>query len=161
MLHRFLNSALVGAAIVISAGAAPAATAWPAWLSIESPVNPFDPSTRGAVMLVHAATRDGVPSASDVTAAAEGIVSGARQTIPLRLDPTSHPGVFAVRRQWPTDGAWVVRIQLRQTTALVTFDGIGNVAGARVPTAQQNGAQIPRAVAAREIDSALAVAAKR
>ena len=84
---------LVGAA---SLAAKPAVIKWPPWLSIESPVNPFDPTTRGAVLLVHAITREGPPAVSALSGSAEGIVNGARRTIPLRLDTTPVPGVFAV-----------------------------------------------------------------
>jgi len=137
------------------------AAKWPPWLSIEAPVNPFDAHARGAVFLVHAATRDGIPNVSDVSGSAEGIVGGARRSIPLSLEATDRPGVFAVRRQWPTEGTWIVRISLLNTTAIVTFDRAGNVASAHVPTQLQSGVQIPRAVAAREIDSTIAEAARR
>ena len=135
--------------------------AWPAWLSIESPVNPFDRTARDAVMLVHAATREGAPRVTDLTGTAEGIVNGVRRSVAIRFDTTAFPGVFAVRRQWPAEGAWIVKIMLAQTTALVTFDHAGNVASARVPTVMQNGFPIPRAVASKEIDSTLADAVKR
>ena len=134
---------------------------WPPWLSIESPVNPFDAHTRGAVFLVHAMTREGTPKISEVSGSAEGMVGGTRRSIPLTFDATDRPGVFAVRRQWPTEGAWIARISVFNTTAIVTFDQTGNVASTRVPTSLQSGVQIPRAVAAREIDSTLAEAARR
>jgi hypothetical protein len=43
----------------------------------------------------------------------------------------------------------------------VTLDRGGNVASVRVPTELASGNQIPRPVAAREIDSTLAEAARR
>src|SRR4051812_3403244 len=97
--------------------AMPPLAKWPPWISIESPVNPFDPSARGAAMLVHAMFREGVSKVSDVSGTAEGLVNGVRRTIPLRFDTTSRPGVFALRRQWPAEGTWLVRIALAQTTA--------------------------------------------
>jgi len=136
------------------------AVKWPPWISIETPVNPFDAHARDAVFLVHAMTREGIPRASDVTGSAEGMVSGVRRSIPLSLEATDRPGVFAVRRQWPAEGTWIARISLLTTTAIITFDRDGNVASARVPTQMQSGDRIPRAVAAREIDSTLAAAAK-
>ena len=148
---------LLGATSLI---AKPAAVKWPPWLSIESPVNPFDPATRGAVLLVHAVTREGPAAASTLTATAEGIVSGARRTIPLRLDTTPNPGVFAVRQQWPAEGTWLLRISLQRTTAIVALDA-GRVAGIRVPTEFASGSEIPRAVSAQEIDSTLSAAARR
>jgi hypothetical protein len=133
----------------------------PPWISIESPVNPFDQHTRDAAFLVHAMAHDGIPRISDVTGSAEGMVGSTRRTIPLSFEPTDRPGVFAVRRQWPTEGAWLARISLFSATAIVTFDRAGNVASARVPTQLQSGLPIPRAVAAREIDSTLAEVARR
>ena len=135
---------------------------WRPWISIETPVNPYDPTARGATMLVHATFREGPARLSDVSGSAEGIVDGIRRTIPLRFDSTGQPSVFALRRQWPTEGAWLVRISVRSTTAIVTLDHAGDVAAVRVPTALSNGGdRLPRAVAAKEIDSTLAEVAKR
>ncbi|HMA23660.1 MAG TPA: hypothetical protein VKP00_06690 [Gemmatimonadaceae bacterium] len=149
---------LLGAA---SLAAKPAAVKWPPWLSIESPVNPFDPATRGAVLLVHAITREGPPAVSALTGSAEGIVNGARRTIPLRLDTTPVPGVFAVRRQWPAEGTWLLRVSMQNTTALVSLAGDGRVEGVRVPTQHASGVDLPRAVSDKEIDSTLSAAARR
>jgi hypothetical protein len=148
---------LLGAA---SLAASPATAKWPPWLSIESPVNPFDATTRGAVLLVHAATREGPPAAAALTGTVEGIVRGARRSMSLRLDATPNPGVFAVRRQWPAEGTWLLRISLQNTTAIVSLDG-DRVAGVSVPVLATSDGNIPRAVSAREIDSTLSAAARR
>jgi hypothetical protein len=147
--------------LAATAAAAPAHAKWPPWLSIESPVNPFDSSTAGAVFLVHAATRDGVPSLASVSGSAEGLVNDARRTIALTFDATSRPGVFAVRRQWPSEGTWIVRVSLASTTAIVVLDRAGDVASVHVPTVVAGGRPIPRAVVARDIDSTLMVASAR
>jgi hypothetical protein len=139
----------------------PASVKWPPWLSIESPVNPFDPTARGAAFLVHAVFREGQAQLSDISGTAEGLVNGARRSISLHFDSTGRPGVFAVRRQWPSDGSWLLRIALQHTTAIVTLDRAGNIASVRVPTALASGSQIPRPVDAKEIDSTLAEAARR
>lgn len=141
--------------------AAPAIVKWPPWLSIESPVNPYDPATRGAAFLIHAAVREGTPTLANLTGTAEGLVGGKRRTIDLRIDSTSHSGVFAVRRQWPSEGTWLLRVTFLSTTAIVMLDRAGNVAGVRIPTELASGTQVPRAVAGREIDSTLADASKR
>jgi hypothetical protein len=140
---------------------APAVVKWPPWLSIESPVNPFDSTSRGAVLLVHAVVREGQVRLSDVSGTAEGIVNGSRRSITLRFDSTGRPGVFAVRRQWPSDGAWLLRIALQRTNAIVALDRSGNVASIRVPTELASGNPIPRPVGPKEIDSTLAQAALR
>jgi hypothetical protein len=134
---------------------------WPPWLSIESPVNPFDPSTRGAVLLAHASFREGRAQLSDLGGTAEGILNGARRSITLHFDTTGRPNVFALRRQWPAEGTWLLRIALKQTTAIVTLDRNGGVASVRVPTELASGNQIPRPVSTKEIDSTLAEVAKR
>ena len=134
---------------------------WPAWLSIESPVNPFDQNNRGALLLVHALTREGASPLSAVSGTAEGIVNGQRRSMAIRFDTTPTPGIFAVRKQWPSDGTWLLQISLAQTTAIVMLDRDGAVASVRVPTQLQKGNQVPRAVAAKEIDSTLAAAARR
>jgi hypothetical protein len=144
-----------------AAFAAPALAKWPPWLSIEAPANPFDPATRGAVMLVHGMVHDGVVTVSDLSGSAEGMENGRRRSIALRFDTTPVPGVFAVRRQWPDRGNWVIRITLARTTALVTLDSAGNVASVQVPTELVKGQPLPRAVSASEVDSTLALAARR
>jgi hypothetical protein len=159
-MRRFVVPVLA-LALGTAAFAKPVVVRWPPWLSIESPVNPFDRDSRGALFLVHAATRDGVPALADISGSAEGIVNGARRSMPVRFDTTPRPGVFAVRKQWPADGTWLVRISLHSTTALVVLDHEGNVASIRVPTQLQGGSEIPREVAAKEIDSTLTAAARR
>lgn len=145
-----------------AASLAKAAFKWPPWLSIEYPVNPYDRANRDALLLVHAAMHDGVPSARDLTGTAEGIVNGQRQSVALRLDATSQPGVFAVRRQWPTEGSWMLKITLAKwTTALVSLDRAGAVSSVNIPMKMGSGEQFPREVAARDIDSTLAVIASR
>lgn len=162
MRHRIL-APFAAVALILASATAVSATAlkWPPWLSIEAPVNPFDADARGAVLLVHAAVREGRTSAADLSGSAEGLVRGARRSLPLRFDATSRPDVYAVRRQWPTEGTWILRITLlRNTTALVTLDDAGNVASTRVPTRISSGMALPRPVGAAEIDSALALASR-
>lgn len=45
-----------------------------------------------------------------ITATAEGLVNGMRQSMALRLSPGSGPGVYLVSRGWPAQGVWVVRL---------------------------------------------------
>jgi hypothetical protein len=49
------------------------------------------------------------PEDANLTASAEGIVNGKRQSIPLQLIKTSK-GVYAIKQQWATSGAWVLNI---------------------------------------------------
>jgi hypothetical protein len=159
--HRLLPAfalALVGAT---TAFAPPAHLKWPPWISVESPVNPFDPTARGALMLVHVSFREGPSQISDLQGSAEGTVDGVRRTVPLRFEETGRANTFALRRQWPTEGTWLVRLAVRQTTAIVSLDRAGNVTTVRVPTQRSGNDYLPRAVARAEIDSALAVAARQ
>jgi hypothetical protein len=67
--------------------------------------------------------------------------------------------VFALRKQWPAEGTWLLRIALKSTTAIVTLDHGGNVASVRVPTElTASRDEVPRAVGSKEIDSMLAAA---
>ena len=127
----------------------------PAWLSIESPASPYQRDTRGAAALVHTRLVEGVPRLGDLNGSAEGLVNGARRTVPLRFETTSDPNAFVLRRQWPSEGAWLLRITLHETTLLATIDAAGNVASSRVPTNETRDMPLPRAVRAAEIDSIL------
>ena|SRR5580704_12797539 len=42
---------------------------------------------------------------------AEGLVNGMRRSLALNVIETSKPGVYAVGRNWPGEGAWVVALK--------------------------------------------------
>src|SRR4051812_48780748 len=69
------------------------AAAGPAWISIETPVNPYDASTRGAYLVVHA-YHHGDPSSNPVSGTAEGLVNGERRSVALEFTPTSRPSAY-------------------------------------------------------------------
>lgn len=50
------------------------------------------------------------PAKAQITATAEGVVNGARQTMALTLMPVAAPGVFVILREWQDPGAWVVSL---------------------------------------------------
>lgn len=52
--------------------------------------------------------RCGTPSEFTVAGSAEGIVDGQPRSLPLKLTRTAEPSVFAVTRQWPSEGRWVL-----------------------------------------------------
>ncbi|HXE59950.1 MAG TPA: hypothetical protein VN607_04565 [Gemmatimonadaceae bacterium] len=172
MIRRLTGVALAMTALALGLAARPAPThaasiapnafKWPPWLSVEWPVNPYDQANRDALLLLHAAKHDGVPTTRDLAGTAEGMVNGTRRSVALHFDATSEPGVFALRRQWPASGAWLLRITLgNSTTALVALDKNGGVTSVDVPMQVGSGAPFPRPVGPREIDSALAVLAPR
>ena len=169
-----LSLVLISAAAVIPAAMRPAPAAaaslvaGPPWISIEYPVNPFDRTTRGAHLLVHAYYH-GTPVGYPVSGTAEGIVSGERRTITLRFETTSRTGVYALRKQWPSEGTWTLVIGVTQSDqdrggvaqALVELSPSGSVASVTVPTQQHAEGAFPRRLTAQEIESAVRAQAQR
>ena len=62
-----------------------------------------------AVLTIRAAGCHNAETAK-VTATAIGTVDGRRERIPLNLIRLSEPGAFALARQWPQDGKWVIEL---------------------------------------------------
>jgi hypothetical protein len=56
------------------------------------------------------------PALAKLTATAIGVVNGERREIPLNLEALSKPGMFALTRQWPKDGRWVIRVEATNGT---------------------------------------------
>jgi hypothetical protein len=152
----------IAAAALFLGAAAPAFG--PPWISIETPPNPYDQASRGAFLVVHT-FHHGDAVASGVTGTAEGVVSGARRSVPLTFEKASRPGSYVLRKQWPADGTWMLVIntggRAEGVTALVDIGPGGEVAGVRVPTRQNGDWLVPVSVTARDIDTALAMRAGR
>ena len=160
MQARIRTLALAALATVLLA--APA-LAGPPWISIELPVNPYDESTRGAFLLVHA-FHHGRPMGYLVSGTAEGIVSGERRSVKLEFAETSREGVYALRRSWPEQGTWTLVIKANQgpddaATAVVDLGVDGAVAAIRVPTMERGRWTVPARVAMADVDAALRVRA--
>jgi hypothetical protein len=74
-----------------------------------------DPATnpearaKNAVVMVRT-TACNSPEKTLISATAEGIVAGKRQTIPLKVLSLSEAGTYAFTRQWPSEGVWTVRV---------------------------------------------------
>ena len=130
----------------------------PPWISIETPPNPLDRSYRGAYLVVHTYHHD-TPVGAAVTGTAEGIVGGARRTLRLTFDTTSRRGSYALRKQWPNDGTWMLVINtggMREgATALVDVAPTGEVAGVRVPTRRHGDVDVPAPVTAQDVELAM------
>jgi hypothetical protein len=160
---------LFGAVAVLAAGrpvsARTAAAFGPPWISIETPVNPYDATTKDAFLLVHA-FHHGTPIAVPVTGTAEGIVNGERRTVALQFTPTSREGAFALKKQWGDTGLWTLVITVRQheddvAQALVDIGADGEVARVQVPTRiGERNYRFPRQLSAQEIDTALRLRAR-
>jgi hypothetical protein len=67
-----------------------------------------DAQAKHAVVMVRT-TACNSPEKTVVTATAEGIVGGKRESIPLKVIGLSAPGAFGVAQQWPREGIWTVR----------------------------------------------------
>ena len=66
---------------------------------------------KNAVVMIRPLACDD-PASVVMTASAEGIVNGARRSVPLKLLPLPTPGVHAVTKQWP-DGTWILNVTAR------------------------------------------------
>ena len=150
----FRSIAIAACAVALSA-AAP--SFGPPWISIETPPNPYDAASRGAFLLVHT-FHHGDLVASGVTGTAEGIVAGARRSVPLTFDATSRKGSYALRKQWPADGLWMLVIntggQAQGVTALVDIDASGEAGRVRVPTRRSGQWELPVQVTASDVTAA-------
>ncbi|MEP6731878.1 MAG: hypothetical protein ABJE10_14620 [bacterium] len=141
------------------------AVAGPPWISIETPVNPYDATTRDAYLVVHA-FHHGTPVSVPVTGTAEGLVNGERRTVSLQFTPTSREGAFALRKQWDNAGIWTLVITVHQhendiAQALVEIGTDGEVTRVQVPTrVGERDIKFPRQTSAQDIDAALRLRAR-
>lgn len=154
---RMLFAVLVVAAAPLAAG--------PSWLSVEYRPNPYDASTRDALLVVNTYHHHEA-GAAQLHGTAEGIVRGQRRSIPLRFTPTSRAGSFALARQWPAEGKWVLSITLREghewePSTLVVLAADGSIASVTTPTRREGRDLLPRAVTAAELTAALAAAGEQ
>ncbi len=158
-LTPLLLAAAALATLLSAASPAPAAGKSPPWLSIESPPNPFDISTKNAFLVVRAFP-DGGATSMPITGIAHGLVNGQRQTLPLRFERL-RAGGFALAKQWPSEGVWTLVINVNGkgdgevATALVEIGAAGEIVSVRVPTRQEGTSLVPRRVTADEISATL------
>ena len=137
----------------------------PPWISIETPVNPYDPATRGAFLVVHE-FHHGTPAQAPLSGTAEGMVNGERRSVVLQFTPAAQPGAYALRKQWGDVGLWTLVITVAQhdddiAQAIVELGSDGAVARIEVPTRPgERDMPLPRRISAREIDSALRLRAR-
>jgi hypothetical protein len=91
------------------------------------------------------------PAKVQITGTAEGIVNGARRSVPVRLVPAAAAGAFAVSRDWPQQGAWVVNLTghcgSSTASAVVPFGPNGFL--------RESTKFFPRAATAAEVESVL------
>jgi hypothetical protein len=137
------------------------ANAGPPWISIEYPANPYDNASRGAFLLVHS-FHHGTPVGFPVSGTAEGLVNGERRTVSLEFKSTSRPGVYALHKQWASEGVWTLVIGVTQgdgefntARAVVELGADGQVASVNVPTKRERGYLLPASVSMADVDARL------
>ena len=64
------------------------------------------------------------PASARVTAWAEGLVDGKRQTLPLKINKTAEVGVFQFARNWPEQGEWVIRVRIGGSQGAVSLTAL-------------------------------------
>ncbi|MEO8226126.1 MAG: hypothetical protein ABI637_01790 [Gemmatimonadota bacterium] len=152
---RYRAALIALSSFVALAGASSPAFAGPPWISIELPANPLDATTRDAFLIVHTYHHATVVNFA-LTGRAIGMVDGKRQSIDLAFTRTSIAGAYALRRNWPTQGTWVLAINTGVEggpTALVGIGADGEVRSVKVP--RQAGQAWGRPATDRDIDAAL------
>ncbi|MDQ2844534.1 MAG: hypothetical protein M3Y72_26500 [Acidobacteriota bacterium] len=65
---------------------------------------------RSHAVLVARITACHSPEKTTVAATAEGVLNGLRKSIPLKVLSLSTAGTFAVAREWPEQGTWVIKM---------------------------------------------------
>ena len=151
------HTALLASALLALPLAAAPLHAGPPWISIELPANPLNPTTRGMYLLVrsyHHADAMQMP----VTGSATGLVDGKRQTLTLTFERTNIPGVYALRKSWPSEGAWVLAMNVggkEGPTALVGIGADGRVHSVDVPTRSEGRNTWGREVTEKDIENVL------
>ncbi len=97
---------------------ATAAFAGGIYAKIEGPV------AGGATYKVHMVSFD-ANEKLEPWATAEGVMDGKPNTVLLRVQPTSGPGVFEIARTWPQDCPWLIRLFVGHPGAPATFATLG------------------------------------
>ncbi len=119
-----MNRLLACLSCVLTLVAVPALAGGPPMLAIEAPARAFDKATKDAAVIVRASQCE-APITAAVTGRAEGVVDGKRVTLPLTMRVTSQEGAWAVTRQWPAEGRWILVFTVDghgRSTATATLD---------------------------------------
>lgn len=98
------------------------------YLELGSPSANKDPKAKGAV-LVARLTGCHEPAKGTLEGTAEGFVNGKRETVQLKTIALSEPGMYAVARQWPAEGKWVVHLTATHPTHKVPTSMLVRVNG--------------------------------
>ena len=78
--------------------------------SVGGPVASQDYRAKGAAF-VFRTQGCAEPAKPQITGTAEGLVKGARQSVPLKVMAMTKAGVYAVYQNWPAEGGWVINLK--------------------------------------------------
>lgn len=126
-------------------------------LDIGKPVSP-EAQAKNALLVVHGWSCIGQENTT-ISGTAEGVVNGRHESLHLTLIPLKAQGVYAVTRQWPAEGNWVLTFVMQNPrfasprSAMVKLDN-GSVDWAAVQ--QFNGAPSKTQIEAALNSTALA-----
>ena len=156
-MRAAMLATLGGATLMLSAATSSSGSAWfkgGPWISIETPANPYDASTRGALFVVHTFHHAALTD-MQLEGRAEGLVDGRRRTVPLTLGKAAQAGTYGVRNQWGTKGTWSVLLTATQPAPRVSIQAVvdvgadGAVARVTLPQRMQTAADIDRSLRER------------
>lgn len=78
------------------------------------------------------------PAGANLTAVAIGTVNGERREIALKVDRLSEPGAFAIARQWPAEGKWVIQLTAKNPQQFTNTLVVAGPQGVERTTAKFN-----------------------
>lgn len=156
-MRAAMLATLGGATLMLSAATSSTSSArfkGGPWISIETPVNPYDASTRGASFVVHT-FHHAVPTDMQLEGRAEGLLDGRRRTVPLTPSKAAQAGTYGVRNEWGTKGMWSVLLTATQPAPKVSIQAVvdlgsdGTVARVTLPQRMQTTADMDRSLRER------------
>jgi hypothetical protein len=124
------------------------------WITVER--NTAAPETGGLVRVTGCQR----PQDAQVTARAEGLVNGRRESAGVQLRATGRAGVYEIRRPRLSAGAWVLAVTARLGEAVTSELAPLDAGGAVAPAGERSGAQKPgqfayRPLTAEDVEAAL------
>jgi hypothetical protein len=162
-----IRRCLFGVVALLVLTPVPAALAGGFYIVVERPAAGSNPKLKDAVMVArpHGCID---PAMATLSATAEGLVGGQRRSVPVRLTTVS-PGVYAVKRQWPKEGVWLLAftstLDRLTCSRLVPLGPKGDALVAQRPGNDPAREAVTRTVHRRaapgEIDAALRILARK
>ncbi len=109
------------------------------WLTLGNPDASSEARALHAAVTVKPVGCTGAAKDARISGQAIGIVKGNRQSIPLKMIAMQEPGMFAVAKQWPDQGRWIVQFVGRSGAAVTTTlavagpDGVDRYSAKNIP----------------------------